>query len=552
MRLLVVDDDVQLIKGIAALLTSQNYVIDTATDGQTAWGYVQSYNYDLIVLDVMLPGGLDGRNLCKRIRQAGIVTPILLLTARDSISDKVEGLDAGADDYVVKPFDWKEFLARIRALLRREGVVTPAILRWGTLQLDPTTCEVRYADQLVPLRRQEYRLLEMFLRNPTRVFSCRSILEQLWTFDDNPPLEETVRAHVKSLRRQLKTVGARETIETIYGLGYRLKPLETDQLSESSISSASTSETQQLEQLWQDLTRLWREVQPEIMEQVAALEQVAEMLQTQAIAPTFKEQAIANVHRLVGTVGSYGFTHGSELARQIETLLLKSDRPFQPSQFASLRSYVAALKQELAKEPQLANLSSAISESATPKASIDVAITSTPQAPVPRTNTVETRDRASHEPLLCSDLAQFGQPLMALDELTQVSQRVKFTHDLRRLLQEAEQETISVCLCILSLQDLKRFNQINSYQRGDRLLQQVAEGLRQSSGTRDLIGRWSGSKFAIALADQTKMQAEQHLTQVSQRVKQHAPFLEMQIAIVEFPEAGRDVEALYQAVEQIQ
>ncbi|MBF2027643.1 MAG: response regulator [Oscillatoriales cyanobacterium C42_A2020_001] len=547
MRLLVVDDDVQFTRDVAALLSRQNYVVDTAADGQTAWVYIQSYNYDLIVLDIMLPG-LDGRNLCRRIRQAGIVSPILLLTARDSISDKVEGLDAGADDYVVKPFDWKELLARIRALLRREGAVTPSVLVWGNLQLNPMTCEVRYGEELVPLRRQEYRLLELFLRNPTRVLSCRSILEQLWTFDDNPPLEETVRAHIKSLRRQLKTVGAREVIETIYGLGYRLKSLEPEQLPEPAERLKDVTEAEQFKQLWQNLFIVWEEIKPEIMQQVAALEQLAEALQARETAPLLKEQAIANVHRLIGTVGSYGFARGSELARQIEVLLLESDCRLTHSQFAILRSHLTVLKQELAGEPQ-PSIPLVLS---TPESSVRAITTCTRQESPPPDIEVETSDLASQNLPLRSDLPPRWHPLIAFDQLTQVRQRAKFTHDFRRLLQEAEQETIPVCLCIVSLSNLKQFNQTTSYQQGDRVLQLVAGVLRQSSCIRDLPGRWSGSKFAIALANHNKTQAEQYLAEVLQCLKPQEPLLEIQVAIAEFPQAGRDVEALYRAVEQTQ
>jgi two-component system OmpR family response regulator len=171
----------------------------------------------------MLPK-LNGITLCQRLRQAGNKILVLMLTARDASTDKVLGLDAGADDYVVKPFDLPELLARIRALLRRGSVFLSPVLEWGSLCLDPSQCEARYQDQLLDLTPKEYALLELFLRNGTRVLSRQVILERLWAFDDTP-IEETVKVHLQKLRRKLKAVGAPSNlIETVYGLGYRLNP----------------------------------------------------------------------------------------------------------------------------------------------------------------------------------------------------------------------------------------------------------------------------------------------------------------------------------------
>jgi diguanylate cyclase (GGDEF)-like protein len=346
MRVLVVDDDTHLVRAIAEILNRQNYIVDIAANGQTAWLFVQSRTYDLILLDVMLPG-LDGRNLCEKFRQQGVSTPILLLTARDSSQDKVIGLDAGADDYMIKPFDWEELLARIRALLRRENPVSPTVLVWGDLQLDPKTCEVHYGKEMVPLRRQEYRLLEMFLRNPNRVFSCSRILEQLWAFDDNPPLEETVRAHIKTLRRKLKVVGAKEMIETVYGLGYRLKAIEP----EPAIILGEATNGDLLKELRQDLTEVWREIQPEILAQVRVLETVANAFQSRKFSLSLQKEAIANAHKLAGTVGIYGFGQASQLAREIETLLLDSASIAEQDGIAKLKAQITALHNQLSRMP---------------------------------------------------------------------------------------------------------------------------------------------------------------------------------------------------------
>ncbi len=227
MKLLLVEDDVSLAEALAEALTDQRYVIDVVVDGEAAWLQIKISEYDLILLDMMLPH-LDGIELCRRLRNHGYTIPVLMLTARDTIKDKVNGLDAGADDYLVKPVDLQELLARIRALLRRGNSSLPPILAWDGLQLDPSTYEVTYNNQPIHLSPKEYSLLELFLRHPRRLMTRNFIITHLWSLE-KPPKEETVKAHVKSLRNKLKSVtGDREIIETVYGIGYRLKLLFDD------------------------------------------------------------------------------------------------------------------------------------------------------------------------------------------------------------------------------------------------------------------------------------------------------------------------------------
>ncbi len=224
MRILLVEDDIYLAEALAEALTDQLYVVDIATDGEAAWERIRVLDYDLILLDVMLPK-LDGIHLCQRLRFHSYQMPILMVTARDTSTDKVIGLDAGADDYMVKPLDLPELLARIRALLRRGSTSLPPILDWGGLRLDPATYEVSYNDQILRLTAKEYSLLELFLRNERRILSRSVIIEQIWSLE-NPPEEDTVKAHIKSLRKKLRAVGAPDDlIETVHGLGYRLKQL---------------------------------------------------------------------------------------------------------------------------------------------------------------------------------------------------------------------------------------------------------------------------------------------------------------------------------------
>jgi DNA-binding response OmpR family regulator len=229
MRILLVEDDIRLAETLAEALTDQLYVVDIAADGQVAWDCTKAINYDLLLLDVMLPE-IDGITLCHRLRflrsaslPHGHQMPILMMTACDTISNKINGLDAGADDYIIKPVDLGELFARIRALLRRGNTNSTPILQWGDLQLNPSTYEVSYRDNFLHLTPKEYSLLELLLRNGRRVLSRSMIIDNLWTSETSPD-EHTIKVHLRSVRQKLKAVGApKDFIETMHGLGYRLK-----------------------------------------------------------------------------------------------------------------------------------------------------------------------------------------------------------------------------------------------------------------------------------------------------------------------------------------
>jgi DNA-binding response OmpR family regulator len=224
MRILLVEDDACLADALGEALTDQRYVVDQVRDGETAWEQIRILEYDLILLDIMLPK-LDGITLCQRLRSYGYAVPILMVTARDMSNDKVIGLDAGADDYMVKPLDLPELLARIRALLRRRSPYSSPILEWGKLHLDPATYEVSYNNQTLRLTPKEYNILELLLRNGRRILSRSTIIEHIWSLE-NPPEEDTVKAHIKSLRQKLRTANAPDDfVETVHGVGYRLKGL---------------------------------------------------------------------------------------------------------------------------------------------------------------------------------------------------------------------------------------------------------------------------------------------------------------------------------------
>jgi DNA-binding response OmpR family regulator len=221
MRILLVEDDFNLAETLAEAITDQRYVVDVADDGESALNYIKNLDYDLILLDVMLPD-LNGIDLCQKLRSQGYQMPILMITALDTVSDKITGLDAGADDYIIKPVDLGELFARIRALLRRGSTSSPPILAWGELQFNPSTYEVSYGDSPLRLTPKEYSILELLLRNGRRVLSRSVIIDSIWSLED-PPDQDTVKVHIRSLRQKLKAVGASvDFIETVHGLGYRL------------------------------------------------------------------------------------------------------------------------------------------------------------------------------------------------------------------------------------------------------------------------------------------------------------------------------------------
>ena len=221
MRILLVEDDRHLSASLSEALEAMRYTVDVATDGEAAWQQMMMMPYDLMLMDITLPS-VDGLTLCQKMRSHSIDSPVLMLTARDTRQDKIAGLDAGADAYMVKPFDLAELTAQIRALLRRGQTSNSTTLIWGALKLNPNTYEATYQDTALSLTPKEFAILDLLMRHGRRVLSRYFILESIWQMDD-PPGEETVKAHLKSLRRKLRKAGApRDFVQTVHGLGYRL------------------------------------------------------------------------------------------------------------------------------------------------------------------------------------------------------------------------------------------------------------------------------------------------------------------------------------------
>lgn len=220
MRVLIVEDEPALAGALREALEGIGHAVDVASDGEMAEEMLDAYPYDLALLDVSLPRR-TGLEVCRRARDRGLNLPILMLTARDTLADKVAGLDAGADDYLIKPFELDELLARVRALLRRHSPTKEAVLRVADLTLDPASSEVSRGGVPIKLARKERALLEVLMRNAGRIVPRERILEHLWDMDAEPD-PEVIRAHVKLLRKAIGDNQAPRLIETVHGIGYRM------------------------------------------------------------------------------------------------------------------------------------------------------------------------------------------------------------------------------------------------------------------------------------------------------------------------------------------
>lgn len=365
MKILLVEDDQITANLLTRALNSHNYNVNTAADGETALQLAEAYDYDLIVLDVMIPK-LDGISLCRELRSSGCQMPILLLTALDSSSDRVQGLEAGADDYVVKPFNIEELIARIRALLRRgKAALSSTNLTWEKLQVNPDTTEVIYAEKVLHLTPKEYNLLELFLRNPRRIFSRSAILDRIWSAGEFPQ-EEAVTAHIKGLRQKLKAAGMSiDLVETVYGLGYRLKSLpeeiESQKVDPETAETAKSEETlsggssRSIQELNKDEQRLKvlgvvaeirAKLRADFIEKVAIFDRAIAQIQTGTLDDELRREAQAQAHKLVGSLGTVGLPKGSEVARAIENLF-KVQNVLKPGNAKQIEEFLHKLKQIL-------------------------------------------------------------------------------------------------------------------------------------------------------------------------------------------------------------
>lgn len=406
MKILIVEDDQITANALTEALATHHYTVETTADGQMGLELAQSFHYDLLVVDIILPK-LDGISLCRQLRSAvsssasssgaaplfsspkgckqGLKTPILLLSAKDSSADRVRGLEAGADDYLIKPYELSELIARIQALLRRSSSYLGGVLTWEKLELNPDACQVSYGGKRLHLTPKEYGILELFLRNPQRIFSRSAILDRVWSTDDFPQ-EVAVSTQIKGLRQKLKAAGmTTDLIETVYSLGYRLRPEPKDFASQSvpqeemervgtqsALPSSTSSSTavplfssfkgctrshavpivqadKRQAQVLAVVQQMWGSFKESLGSKMVLFEQVIAQLSIGTLDSELRQQAKAEAHYLIGSLGTFGLPEGSEVARQIERLLQAES--LSQNQARQIEEWVSQLKQAVENKP---------------------------------------------------------------------------------------------------------------------------------------------------------------------------------------------------------
>lgn len=221
MRLLIAEDELDLAEALTVFFEKNHFSVDAVHNGFDAYEYAASGGYDGVILDVMMPK-MNGIQALERLRAEGCRTPIMMLTAKGQKDDRITGFNAGADDYLPKPFDPDELLSRVRAMLRRSEAYQPSVLAWGDVTLDPGTGLLACGGQSVRLGGREFQVMELFLRNPRQVFSAERIMERIWGWDDEAEIN-VVWVNISNLRKKLKAIGSRVTLKVNRGLGYALE-----------------------------------------------------------------------------------------------------------------------------------------------------------------------------------------------------------------------------------------------------------------------------------------------------------------------------------------
>lgn len=221
-KVLVIEDEPDFSELIGSWLKNEHYTVEVVGNGEDGLDRLKFYKYDVIILDWVLPG-VSGVEVCRTFRNSGGVTPILMLTSKKHVDEKEAGLDAGADDYLTKPFELKELSARVRALLRRPNAFSGSVLKVGNLVLEPNSFRVTREGEEISLLPKEFALLEFLMRHPNQVFSAEAILDRVWA-SESEASPETIRTYIKRLRKKLDTEGKPSMLATVHGVGYKLEP----------------------------------------------------------------------------------------------------------------------------------------------------------------------------------------------------------------------------------------------------------------------------------------------------------------------------------------
>mgnify|MGYP000498951410 FL=1 len=221
MRLLIAEDELDLAEALTVFFQKNHFSVDAVNDGADAYEYASSGEYDAIILDVMMPK-MNGIDVLRRLRAEGIKTPVMMLTAKGMKDDRITGFNAGADDYLPKPFEPDELICRVRAMLRRSDNYRPSALEFGDVTLDPSTGLLACSGRSVRLSGREYQVMELFMRSPNIVFSADKIMERVWGWDSDAEIN-VIWVHISNLRKKLRSIGSKITIRAVRGLGYALE-----------------------------------------------------------------------------------------------------------------------------------------------------------------------------------------------------------------------------------------------------------------------------------------------------------------------------------------
>ncbi|MGL5059492.1 MAG: response regulator [Microcoleus sp.] len=365
-EILLLQDDTLQGAALVKLLETNRYKVERAIDQQAALDLAKMVDYDLILLDLQVPKR-DGISLCRQLRSQNYTNPILLLTANNSDADVVAGFDAGADDYIIKPYAEEVLLAKIRTLLRRSQAVAPgsfakessAKLTWGNLCLDVDSGRVNFGDRIIALTVTEYNLLELLMRNPERIFSRSAILDRLWGFDD-APTDRAINTHIKDLRKKLKSGGlTEEIIETVYGMGYRLKAPHQAALPTNNDDTDRTSKNRSRAGSLPAVDKLLERFRGIFNQQVSVLLEAKAAVLAGNLAIELHHSAQHEAHKLAGSMASFGYPEASKLARSTEHLLIsisgteadRTLRQFTDEERDRFAQLVTAIQEELAKPP---------------------------------------------------------------------------------------------------------------------------------------------------------------------------------------------------------